>query len=98
MTNFLLLCVVIEFYLLIRSNNQTNEILEGVNKIMADINVRLQSIEKRLVEASAEILALIEKLKNEQLTDEGRKALDGIEAIGNALADIVKEEPPPPTP
>lgn len=63
---------------------------------MADINERLTAIQTRLTEASEEILALIKKLQDEQLTDEGRKALDAIEAKANALADIVKEEPPTP--
>lgn len=65
---------------------------------MADINARLQGIEKRINEASEEILALIKKLQDEQLTDEGRKALDAIEAKANALADIVTEDAPPPIP
>lgn len=98
MTNLLLLCVVIELGLLIRAKNKTNTLTGRTNKIMADINERLKGIEKRLVEASDEILKLIETLKNEQLSDEGRKALDAIEAKANALADIVTDEAPPPTP
>lgn len=95
MTNFLLLCLLVEVTVMLGMNNQTNNKLEEIENIMADINERLKGINTRLVEASEEILALIKKLQDEQLSDEGRKALDGIEAIGNALADIVKEEPPP---
>lgn len=70
-----------------------NQILKG---LMADINARLAGIETRLAEASTEILALIETLRGEQLSDAGRTALDAIEAKANALADIVPDAPPTP--
>lgn len=67
-------------------------------KNMATINERLAGIETKLSEASAEILALIETLKSEQLTPEGRAALDTIEARATALADIVPNPTPEPPP
>lgn len=93
---FLLLCLMVEVTVMLGMNNQTNNELRGISTIMGDINERLQGIETRINEASEEILALIKKLQDEQLTDEGRKALEAIEKKANALADIVGEEPPPP--
>lgn len=61
---------------------------------MANINERLTAIETRMTEASKEILELIETLKSEQLTPEGRAALDAIEVKATALADIVPNPPP----
>lgn len=95
MTTFLLLCLLVEMTVMLGMNNQTNNKLRGIENIMANINERLKGIETKLTEASDEILKLIETLKNEQLSDEGRKALDAIEAKAIAFADIVKEEPPP---
>lgn len=92
---FLLLCLMVEVTVMLGMNNQTNNELRGISTIMGDINERLKGIETRINEASEEILALIKKLQDEQLTDEGRKALDAIEKKANALADIVGEEPPP---
>lgn len=73
--------------------HQTNHNLRRLNKLMANINERLQSIDTRLGEASTEILALIEKLQGESLSPEGRIALDSLESKANALADIVSETP-----
>lgn len=71
---------------------KTNQILKG---IMANINERLAGIETKLGEASTEILALIETLRNEQMSAAGLAALDAIEAKANALAEIVPNEAQP---
>lgn len=71
---------------------KTNQILKG---IMANINERLAGIETKLGEASTEILALIETLRNEQMSAAGLAALDKIEANANALAEIVPNEAQP---
>lgn len=77
---------------------KTNQNLKGLSKIMANINETLAGINTRLTEASTEILALIKQLGDERLTPEGRAALEAIEAKATALADIVANVEPPPTP
>lgn len=78
--------------------HKTNEHLKGIREVMANINETLAGINARLTEASTEILALIEELRNEQLTPAGREALAQIEAKANALADIVPNPTPVPPP
>lgn len=63
---------------------------------MATINDRFTAINTKLTEASTEILAELEKLRGETLSDEARASLDAIEAKANAMADIVPNTPTPP--
>lgn len=97
---------IFQKFALVRIANSLEDIADALHKQnnilkenMANINETLVNMNNRLIEAKAELLALIEKLRSEELTDEGRAALASAEAIANALADVVpNQEPPPPTP
>lgn len=55
---------------------------------MANVTERFNTVIAKLTEASAEILAQIEKLKEEDLSPEGEVALQTIEAKATAMAEI----------
>lgn len=66
-----------------------NSVHRKLDKIMSELDDRFNAISTKLDEASGEILAEIEKLKNGgTLTPEQEAALAAIEAKANALADI----------
>lgn len=67
------------------SDKQHKELL---NK-MSQLDDRMTALSTRVDEASAEILALLETLRNESLTETGRAALENAEAKIAGLADIV---------
>lgn len=96
MTNFLLLLIALSICWLAAKTTTTNEILKGIQKIMANINDELAEVNTHLTEASAEILALIADLEKERLTPAGRTALNEIKAKATALKDIVLPTPAPP--
>lgn len=73
-----------------------NQIKHVLRRTMANINETLAGINTRLDEATTELLALIGTLTNEQLTPEGRAALDAIKTKVDALADVVPGVPPQP--
>lgn len=87
-----------ELYLLGTILYRLSKLKQQQKDNMANINERLAGIETKLSEASTEILALIETLRSESLTPEGKAALDAIEAKATALADIVPTPAPPPEP
>ena len=68
--------------------------LRKVIKLMSQLDDRMIAVQGRIDEAATEIVDLINKLRDENLTETGRAALDDIEAKANALADIVPNEPP----
>ena len=74
--------------------------LDNLNKkadtYMATIEERFTAINTRLDEASTELLALIETLRNQGVTPAAEAVLVQIEAKANALADIVPNVPPAP--
>lgn len=70
-----------------------NQAKKGILKHMANINETLQAINTRLDEATTELLALIGQLQGEQLTPEGRAALEQIKTKVDALADVVPNAP-----
>lgn len=79
--------------------DKLNEIRRLIKKGMADIQAQLDDVEKKLDEASAEILAELAKLQGEQLTEAGKATLARIQGKAQGLADIVPGSPePPPTP
>ena len=72
--------------------------LERLYHLMSQLDDRMIAVQGRIDEAATEIVDLINQLRNENLTDTGRAALDDIEAKANALADIVPNPEPPPVP
>lgn len=63
---------------------------------MATIEERFAAISAKMDEASQEILALIQKLRDEDVTPAAEAILVQIEAKANALADIVPNIEPTP--
>lgn len=72
--------------------------ITGINRkldnIMATITERLKAVETAIDDASAEIVAEIAKLKDENLSPEGEATLARLEAKVTALKDIVPDAPP----
>lgn len=83
------------------ANKQHKQILAKLDQLerhMSAIDDRMAAISARVDEAATEIVDLINSLRDETLSEEGRAKLDNIEAKVNALADIVPNPEPPPTP
>lgn len=70
--------------------------LRKVINLMSQLDDRMIAIQGRIDEAAQELIDLVTQLRNENLTDTGRAALDDIEAKANALADIVPNPVPEP--
>lgn len=66
-------------------------------RITMTLTERLNKINSNLTEASEEITAKIEILKQQDLDEEGMAALEAIEQKAQALADIVPNVPEPGT-
>lgn len=62
---------------------------------MATIEERFTAVNAKLDEASSEILALIQQLRDGGVTPEAEAILQQIEAKAGALADIVPNPPAP---
>lgn len=67
---------------------QINQLERKINNMAEDVNARLAGIETNLNEASTEILAELERLKGESLSEEGRATLGRLEELGTGLANI----------
>ena len=85
-------CKIVLFEVGGLANEQYSHItrqLALIQRKMSQLDDRLVAMDARINEATTEILALLEQLRNESLSDTGRAALEDAETKVNALADIV---------
>lgn len=66
---------------------------------MGAVEDRLEAVNAKLTEASTEIPALVQQLRDEIAANAVQEStLAALEAAGSGLADLVPNPPPPPPP